>query len=436
MAHTGSGGLKGKVRKLIPKKAFETALPAYHLIRGHAIAAKNFYPGRKLKVIGVTGTNGKTTTVTFIDSILRAANKKTAAYTTVYHRVGDEVVPVTDYTYTINPTDVYKLYKRARAEKVDFFVQEVTSQALHQHRIVGVKYSAAVFTNLTYEHMDYHKTMAAYARAKGMLFKGKPDVIVVNIDDEWGRNYFSKFPAGRRKLLYGKSDAGNANLSEIRLSDKGGKAQLHVDYQTISLDVRIVGEHNIYNAAGAALACFAMGIPIKAIEQGVRNVSAVEGRMSPIKMGQNFGVFTDYAHTPDGIEQSLKSLREITNGKVILVQSVFDGRDPNKWPLLGEAAAKYADLIIVTDEEAYKRPRADMRSAIISGIRKQNGSDKYLEIEDRETAVMEAVSRAKPGDSVLIIPQGHLSGREFYGFTTPGSDAELAKNALKRLGYK
>ena len=436
MAHSGSGGIKGKIRKLVPKKAFESALPTYHLIRGHAIAAKNRYPGRKLKVIGVTGTNGKTTTVTFIDSILRAAGKKTAAYTTVYHRVGEEFTPVTDYTYTINPTDVYRLYRRAKSEQVDYFVQEVTSQALHQHRIVGVKYCAAVFTNLTYEHMDYHKTMSAYARAKGMLFKGKPDVIVVNIDDDWGRNYFSKFPAGRRKLLFGKEEGGNAVLSDLKLTDKGGKAQLHVDYQTISLDVRIVGEHNIYNAAGAALVCFALGIPIKANEQGVRNVSAVEGRMSPIKMGQSFGVFTDYAHTPDGIEQSLKSLREVTKGRVILVQSVFDGRDPNKWPLLGEAAAKYADLIIVTDEEAYKRPRADMRSSIISGIKEHAGGNKYLEIEDRETAVMEAIARAKVGDSVLIIPQGHLSGREFYGFTTPGSDADLAKSALKRLGYK
>lgn len=436
MAHSGSGGIKGKVKKLIPKSALERTLPAYHLVRGHAIAAKNRYPGRNLKVIGVTGTNGKTTTVSYIDSILRAAGKKTAAYTTVYHRVGDDVMPVTDYTYTINPTDVYALYRRARAEKVDYFVQEVTSQALHQHRIVGVNYIGAVFTNLTYEHMDYHKTMSNYAKAKGMLFRGKPDVVVVNIDDKWGREYFAKFPAGRRKLHYGKRDDGNARLTDIKLSDKGGTAKLHVDYQTITVDTRIVGEHNIYNAAGAALVCYGLGIPTAAIEKGIRAVTAVEGRMAPIRMGQNFGVYTDYAHTPDGIEQALKSLREVTKGKVILVQSVFDGRDPNKWPLLGEAAAKYADLIIVTDEEAYKRPRADMRSAIIKGIKSTRSDAQYLEIEDRETAVMEALARAKAGDSVLIVPQGHLSGREFYGFMTPGSDADLAKTALKRLGYK
>lgn len=436
MAHQSTGGIKGSLKKVLPKSLLKKGIPVYHKLHGHMVAARHGYPARNLKVIGVTGTNGKTTTVSYIDSIMRAAGKKIAAYTTVYHRLGDEFEPVTDYNYTINPLQVNRFHQKAKKLKVDYLVQEVTSHALLQRRLAGIKYQAAVFTNLTYEHMEYHKDMEEYAHAKGLLFKGKPPVVVVNIDDEWGEKYFSKFESGRRKFLYGKSGKGNVLLKDIKLTNKGGVAKLEVDFKTITLQTRLVGEHNIYNAAGAALACYGLGVPIPAIEKGVRDLTAVAGRMAPIEQGQDFGVYTDYAHTPDGIEQVLKSLKAITKGKVTIVQSVYDGRDENKWPLLGEAAAKHADLIIVTDEEASKRPRADMRRAIISGLKKHGAEGKYLEIDDRETAVLEAIARAKKGDNVLIVPQGHLSGRDFYGFTFPGSDADLAKKALKTLGFK
>ncbi len=200
---------------------------------------KHRYPARGLKVIGVTGTNGKTTSVAYIDSILRAAGKKVAAYTTVYQRVGDDVSPTTDYTYTIDPTQVYAMYKAARKAGVDYVVQEVTSQALHQHRLVGIQYVGTVFTNLTYEHMEYHGTMENYARAKGKLFEGKPGVVVVNIDDHWGDTFFSKFPASRRKILFGQNDDGNAKLSNIKLGLKGSTARLDIDYQVIQIQTRI-----------------------------------------------------------------------------------------------------------------------------------------------------------------------------------------------------
>ncbi len=436
MAHQGAGKVKGTLKRVLPKSAVKKALPAYHRVRGHLIAARHGYPARKLKVIGVTGTNGKTTTVSYIDSILRAAGKKVAAYTTVYHRVGDEFEPVTDYNYTINPFQVNRFHQKAKKAKVDYLVQEVTSHGLQQRRLVGFKYQAAVFTNLTYEHMEYHKDMDEYAAAKGLLFRGKVPVIVVNIDDEWGRKYFSKFESGRRRFLFGQDESANARLKNIKVNDRGGSAQIEVDFKTITLRTRLVGIHNLYNAAGAALACYGLGIDIPSIEKGVHNLTAVAGRMAAIEMGQKFGVYTDYAHTPDGIEQVLKSLRAITKGRVILVQSVYDGRDPNKWQLLGEAAAKYVDLSIVTDEEAEALPRETMRQAIITGLTKGGAAEKYIEIEDRERAVLEAIARAKAGDNVLIIPQGHLSGRDFYGFHTPGSDEDLARKALKRLGYK
>jgi UDP-N-acetylmuramyl-tripeptide synthetase len=433
MSNHSSGGIKSKVKKFVPKKVLKKGLPVYHLARGHAVAARHGYPMRGLKVIGVTGTNGKTTTVAYIDSILRAADKKTAAYTTVYQRVGDKMQPTTDYTYTIDPVAVYDMYKKARKEKVDYVVQEVTSQALHQHRLVGINYSGTVFTNLTYEHMDYHKTMENYARAKGMLFEGKPYVIVVNNDDEWGRTYFSKYPAGRRKILYGQSDEGNAQLKNIKLGLKGSTAIIEIDYETIQIATKLPGEYNVYNAAGAALVCYGLGIPIAAIEKGIRDLTSLPGRMVSIEEKQSFAVFSDYAHTPDGIEQALKTLKAVTKGKLTIVQSAFDGRDPNKWPLLGDASAKYADKIFVTDEEAATRPRSDMRASIIGAARKRNSEIEIREIDDRYTAILEACAEAEPHDTVLIVPQGHLDTREFYGYIYKGTDADLARQALRFL---
>ena len=433
MSHGSSGGIKGKIKKIAPKKALKKALPTYHLVRGHAVAARHRYPARGLKVIGVTGTNGKTTTVAYIDSILRAAGKSTAAYTTVYQRVGEEVKPTTDYTYTIDPVAVYDMYKRARKQKVDFVIQEVTSQALHQHRLVGINYVGTVFTNLTYEHMDYHGTMENYARAKGKLFEKKPGVIVINADDQWGNTFFAKYPAGRRKILYSQHEEGNARLKDIKLGIKGSTALLEIDFETIQLTTRLPGEYNVYNAAGAALLCYGLGIPIPAIEKGVRELTQVPGRMVRIDEKQPFAVFSDYAHTPDGIEQALKTLRAVTKGKLMIVQSTFDGRDPNKWPLLGQASAKYTDKIFVTDEEAATRPRSDMRQAIIAAAKEVAPNIEIVEIEDRYTAILEACAEAKAGDTLLIVPQGHLDTREFYGYTYKGSDADLARQALRFL---
>lgn len=422
-------------RKIIPKQVIPALEQGYRYSRGAALGVGSGLPARGLKVIAITGTNGKTTTAAYMNSILKAAGYRTAIQTTVFDEIDGEYKKVLDQHTTGTTKQTMDLFRNAKKHGVDFVILEATSQALHQYKLWGVPIYGAIFTNLTYEHMDYHKTMENYARAKAQLFKKRPMFSAINGDSDWF-DYFNKFSPRKTKVIWGSAAQCDLKIKDIDYKGSGSIVSLEFHNEIIQLDVKLVGRHNVLNAVAATGLSLAMGIEIAAIKKGVAELTWLDGRLNVIDEGQPFAVYSDYAHTPDGLEQALKSLREITKGKIILVQSNYDGRDPKKRPLLGEVAGKFADQIFVTDEEATQVPLAELRVEIISGIKKVGAEKKYKEIEGRQKAIDAAIKSAKAGDSVLIVPQGHLGELNYFGVSFPWIDREAAARALHKIGYK
>lgn len=423
-------GLKSKVKKALPKQTLNKILPPFHYSQAVIANVKSGRPAKGMRVIGVTGTNGKTTTVTFIANILREAGYKVAIYSTTHYQIGNKYEPNQTTTTMASVYHIQDFYRRARKAKVDVVVQEVTSQALEQFRVLGIDFEIAVMTNLSYEHQDYHGGMKAYAKAKAMLFKNKPRFMVLNADDEW-YNYFDEFEAGERKLSYGLVAESDADIVDVKHTIRGSSFKLELDDKVLSLKSHLLGAYNVHNIAAAVTAAYLFGAEPKAIEKGVSSLPRVDGRLEYIDEGQNFAVFTDYAHTPDGLQQVLQSLKEVTKGRLILVQSAMDGRDPAKRVMLGEVSGLMCDEIFVTDEEAFELPTELMRRDIIRGTENVRTKALVHEIPDRQEAINAAVAAAKKDDTVLIIPFGHQTSMEFYGEVMHWDEREAARNALK-----
>ncbi len=425
-------------RSLIPKNAKPVLERAYRYTRGAVLYFGMGMPFNKVKLVGITGTNGKTTTTSYVNSILKAAGYKTALTTTVNTEI-DGVYERNKQHLTSGTTqETYNFIKKAKAAGVDYAVIEVTGHALDQYRHWGLHYHGTGITNLSYEHMEYFKDMDDYAAAKARLFRKKPHVLALNNDDEWF-DYYNNIETAPSaiKLSYGKLHSADVRITEIKTKTDGSSFTLTLDGDKVAIETSLVGMFNVYNATTAAVVCHGLGVPAKAIQEGIKNLDWVDGRVNPIDEGQDFAVFTDYAHTPDGLEKVLMSLKEMTKGKLILVQSAMDGRDPDKWPLLGEAAARHADSIFVCDEEAFKLPREVMRNAIIKGIKEAGGKDKYTEIEDRQEAIEAAIASAKKSDTVLVVPFGHITEMTFYDKTIHWDERAVVANAIrKKLGKK
>lgn len=423
-------GLKTKLKKALPKNTLNKVLPPFHFSQAVLANIRSGIAASGMRVIGVTGTNGKTTTVTFISNILREAGYKVATYSTTHYQIGNEYEPNQTTTTMASVYHIQDFYKRAKKAKVDFVVQEVTSQALTQRRVMGIKFEAAVMTNLSYEHQDYHGGMKAYAKAKAMLFQKKPRFIVLNADDEWF-NYFDEFEAGERKISYGLVAESDADITSVKHAIRGSKFTLELDGLDLKLSSHLLGSYNVHNIAAAASTAHLLGVDKEVIEKGVASLPRVDGRLEYIDEGQNFAVFTDYAHTPDGLQQVLQSLKEVTKGRLILVQSSMDGRDPAKRVMLGEVSGLMCDEIFVTDEEAFELPTELMRQDIIRGTENVRTKALVHEIPDRQEAINAAVAAAKKDDTVLIIPFGHQTSMEFYGEVMHWDEREAAKKALQ-----
>lgn len=429
-------GIKQQIKKVIPKQALKKILPVYHYARGVDANLRAGFPARGMRVIGVTGTNGKTTTVTMIENIMREAGLKTATYSTTHYLIGDDYEANQTTTTMESVYHLQRFYRRAKKAKVDVVVQEITSQALVQYRTLGIPIEVAVITNLTYEHQDYHGGMKAYANAKAMLFKGRPRFIVLNADDDW-YSFFNKFEAAERKISYGLVAPSDADIKNVNNTIRGSEFDLEIDDHKLHLKSHLIGSYNVHNIAAAASAAYLFGIQPDIIEKGVASLKRVDGRLEYIDEGQDFAVFTDYAHTPDGLTQVLTSLKSVTKGRLILVQSAMDGRDPAKRVMLGEVSGKICDEIYVTDEEAFELPTEVMRRDIIRGTQNVRTQAKVYEIPDRQEAINAAVASAKTGDTVLIVPFGHQTSMTFYGKTIHWDEREAARKALKlRLGNK
>lgn len=419
------------VRKVLPKAAVRGLEESYRKARVRVVAARYGHPARHLRVIAVTGTNGKTTTVNYLNEILKEAGCKTAMFSTATIEVAGKAKR-NDLNATVGTTSrMQQFFRAAKRANVDYVVMEFPSHAIHQHKLHGVPVEMAIMTNLTQDHLDYHGTMEAYAEVKGRLFAGNPKYIVLNRDDEWF-DYFDKFAASGQKITYGKHAEAEAHIDSVKLYRKGTEAKITIDHQTkLELATNLPGEFNAYNMTAAVSAAYLLGIDLNDIVEGVANLEAVPGRFERVVEDLPYDVVVDYAHTPDGLEKLLQAARAITKNRVILVFGACGDRDKGKRPTMGGIAANLADRIFLTDEESYNEDPDQIRHMIYDGIEVvKGGAMKTTEIADRREAIDKALSVAKKGDTVLITGMGHEVYRIVEGNKIPWNDSDVVREIL------
>jgi UDP-N-acetylmuramoyl-L-alanyl-D-glutamate--2,6-diaminopimelate ligase len=337
-----------------------------------------------------------------------------------------------DLNATVASTEVMQSFFRdAKQANVDYVVLEITSHALQQHKLTTVPIEAAIMTNLTQDHLDYHGTMEAYAAAKGKLFSGKPRFIILNQDDQWF-DFFNQFEAGEQKITYGAGKTAECRIADVTLYKRGSEARLEIDHQTsVDLATSLPGKFNVYNMTAAAAAAYLLHVKLEDIVEGVANLEEVPGRFERIETNTPYEVIVDYAHTPDAIEQLLDAAKTLTKNRVILVFGATGDRDKTKRPIMGAIAAKYADRIFVTDEESYNEDPSEIRRMVIDGIAEAGGNSKTEEIADRRAAIEKALSIARKGDTILVTGMGHEQYRIVNGERLPWNDGDVIRELLK-----
>jgi len=400
-----------------------------------AIAAANFYgkPATAMKLVGVTGTNGKTTTTSLIDSIIRASGAKTGLFGTIaYHTPkGEHAAPNT----TPESVDLQSFLAETRDAGGTFATMEASSHALAMDRVWGLHFAVAVFTNLTRDHIDYHKTFENYFAAKQRLFAGTgagvPEVGVVNTDDEWGKKLAG---VARKTLTYGLQNGADLKAKKFALSFSGLNFTAQTPSGPIQVESHLVGRINVYNILAALGAGIGLGFSNDVIETGIRNLQAVAGRFQRIDQGQPFLVVVDYAHTPDALENLIRTAKELNSkGRIITLFGCGGSRDRTKRPIMGELSGRMSDLSILTSDN----PRAEDPLIIISDVvvGMQRSSGKYMIEPDRVKAIRLAIEEARAGDIVLLAGKGHEDYQVFADRTIHLDDREEARAALKERGY-
>lgn len=418
------------VRKALPTGAVQQVEEVYRKGRVKLVSARYGNPAKGLRVIAVTGTNGKTTTVNYLNEILKEAGQKTAMFSTAVIEVaGDR--QLNDLNATVGTTDrMQRFFRDAKRAKVDYVVLEITSHALHQHKLDGVPIYMAIMTNLTQDHLDYHHTMEHYAAAKAKLFAIEPHFIVLNRDDSWFE-YYDKYPAAGQKITYGTHEEAEAKIDYVKLYKKGSEATVVIDHQTrLDLATALPGRFNVYNMTAATAGAYLLGVGLSDIVEGVANLEGVPGRFERVVEGLGYDVIVDYAHTPDALQQLLESAKSITKNRVILVFGATGDRDKGKRPIMGQIAAERADRIILTDEESYNEDPHAIRNQVREGIESAGASAKLTEIADRREAIEKALSIAKKGDTILITGMGHEQFRIVNGERLPWNDADVVREIL------
>lgn len=423
-------GLVRAVRKVLPTSAVHGLEESYRKTRVRALSSLYGHPAKNLHVIAVTGTNGKTTTANYLNEILKADGKTTALFTTAIIEVAGERA-LNELNRTVALTaQLQRFFRRAKKAGVDYVILEVTSHALHQHKLYGVPIECAIMTNLTQDHLDYHKTMEAYAQAKGLLFAEKPRFIVLNRDDEWF-DFYNTFEASEQKITYGTTVEADARIKHVKLYKKGSEAEVAIDHQTkLELATSLPGKYNVYNMTAAAAAAYLFYVKIDAIAEGVANLEEIPGRYELVDTGKNFDVVVDYAHTPDALEQLLSTVKAVTKNRVILVFGACGDRDKGKRPIMGEIAARLADRIVLTDEESYNENPEGIRAMIMEGISAKGGEAKTDEVADRREAIDKALKIARRGDTVVITGMGHERFRIVNGERLPWNDADVVRELV------
>ena len=421
--------LKNSLKPLIPKPLFKAGINIFHMFEAIAANIRYGFPARSLKFIGVTGTNGKTSTTVMIAGILEAAGYVVGMNSTAIIKDGKKTFEnnLDGGLTNAGPFTMQKLLRTMKRNGVQWVVMEAASQALDQHRLWGVTFEGAVITNLTNEHLDYHGTMENYAKAKARLFKKTRGVGVVNKDDEWGE-FFYKLPG--KKVRYGKN-ADEYKLKDVHHGSKRTSVTFVINSQEYEMNLQVQGEFNAYNALAAIAVTHELGINIETAIKGLENIERIPGRMDAVAAGQAFRVLIDYAHTPDAIKNVLQAARLMTTGKLICVTGAAGERPISRRAPVGKIANELSDILIVTDDEPFSEDPDKIRKEVLTGVEKGPKTAEVIEVEDRCEAMAKAFEIAKKGDTIVIAGMGHQKYRSGPKGKEPWDDFAVARDILK-----
>ena len=396
------------------------------------------YPANRMRMVGVTGTNGKTTTTHMIRHILKAQGFKVGVIGTVHIMIGDTSYPI--HNTTPDVVDLQHILHQMVQENVEYCVMEVSSHALALGRVSGVEFDTAVFTNLTQDHLDFHKTFENYLAAKCKLFEqvSAPNQVkdnkgaVINIDDSYGYRVMEKTTAPT--ITYSTLGKGTLNASDVHMSTKNSQYTVNYKGESYPISMNTTGLFNVYNTLAAIGACLQEGISMEAIDTALKTFSSVPGRFELIEEGQDFAVVVDYAHTPDGLQNILETAKAIKENRIIIVFGCGGDRDATKRPIMGRIAAEYGDKIYVTSDNPRTEDPVQIVKDVEVGVKEalREGTS-YEVIVDRREAINHAIHDAKAGDIVIIAGKGHENYQILKNETIHFDDREEARKALKGI---
>jgi len=398
------------------------------------------FPSKELRPIGVTGTNGKTTTTYLIEKILSDAGAKPGVIGTIEKRYAGISFPMSGTTPDI--LELQKTFRDMLEAGTERVVMEVSSHALEQGRVKGTFFRTAIFTNLTQDHLDYHGSMEAYADAKGLFFSrlgnfysdspSERSYAILNADDEASKRYARLTAA--EVITYGVENEALVRASNVRVTSRGTSFRVHTFQGDQDVQLRLVGKFNVYNALAALAAGICEGIPLEDAVRSLEATEGVPGRVEAVDEGQSFAVIVDYAHTPDGLDNVLRTVREIASGRVICVFGCGGDRDRTKRPIMGKIAAEWSDRVIVTSDNPRTEDPLAILKDIQAGLIEAGVEPSRYELEpDREAAIHKAVEMASPGDVVLIAGKGHETYQLIGGVTYDFDDRLVARAAIRSV---
>ena len=433
----------GAVAILTARKNFTppeniSALIVPDMLNALAVIVPYFYdyPARAMRVIGVTGTNGKTTTTYMLREIFLRAGFSVGLIGTIQILIGDESFP--NPNTTPNVIDLQHVFAEMRARQIQVVVMEVSSHALAENRVAGIEFDTAIFTNLTQDHLDFHKTMDNYLRAKAKLFdavsrKGRKQnkTAVINVDDAASGELLNHCLC--KKISYGVKNSGDICAENIIVRADGTRFEIRGTFDTLELNLHVTGMFNVYNVLASIGAALAENIRPDVIKNALENFHSVPGRFERVFADAPFTVIVDYAHTPDGVENVLQTAAQIADGKILTVFGCGGDRDNRKRPIMGKIAAQLSDVVIATSDNPRTENPEKILDDIEAGIREVIGEKNYERIPDRRTAIFRAIELAKAGDVVLILGKGHENYQILNSGTIHFDDREIAHQAITEV---
>ncbi len=417
------GAIALVVDRWLSLEVVQVRVPSVREAMGPVSAAFFSRPADRMTLVGVTGTNGKTTITHLLESVIRRNGQVPGVIGTTGVRIDGE--PQTLPMTTPEAPDLHRVLARMADRGVEVVAMEVSSHGLHQHRVDGIRFRCSVFTNLSQDHLDYHASMEEYFEAKARLFSPElSERAVVNLDSPQGRRLLrSDLPT----VTFGKGPGADVRATDVRVTRSG------ISFSVDELEVRssLRGGFNVENCLGALATARALGIPDDVSAQGIADVRGVPGRLEAVEEGQDFLVVVDYAHTPDGVDNVLRAARRLAPGRLIVVLGCGGDRDRTKRPLMGRAATSLADLSVITSDN----PRSEDPLAIIGEIEPgaKEGGGRYVIEPERRAAIKLALSEAGDGDCVVIAGKGHETGQEFVDHRVPFDDRVVAAEEIRSL---